>query len=208
MDQPLDLIICADDPLARAGLAAMLGAQENVRIVGQEPVGLLGGDDQTSESNPADAIVWDVGWNGVADGLDAAALGLPVIALIATEDQATDVWAVGVQGLLWRSSSADAIAAAVAACCAGFVVIAPDLSEAARSTSPNPAERDGDELTPREVEVLELVAQGLTNKAIGHLLSISEHTVKFHLNAILGKLGAQSRTDAVVRATRQGLISL
>jgi DNA-binding NarL/FixJ family response regulator len=58
------------------------------------------------------------------------------------------------------------------------------------------------------MEVLRLLAEGLPNKAIAHRLGISEHTVKFHVNALLGKLGAQSRTEAVVRATRLGLILL
>jgi DNA-binding NarL/FixJ family response regulator len=64
------------------------------------------------------------------------------------------------------------------------------------------------ELTPRESEVLYLLAEGLTNKAIAHRLEISDHTVKFHVNAILGKLNAQSRTEAVVQATRLGLLLL
>jgi DNA-binding NarL/FixJ family response regulator len=64
------------------------------------------------------------------------------------------------------------------------------------------------ELSPRETEVLSLIAEGLANKAVAGRLDISEHTVKFHVNAILGKLGAQSRTEAVTRATRMGLISL
>ncbi|MBI1880571.1 MAG: response regulator transcription factor, partial [Chloroflexi bacterium] len=63
-------------------------------------------------------------------------------------------------------------------------------------------------LTPRELEVLQLLAEGLPNKAIARRLDISDHTVKFHVNAILSKLSAQSRTDAVVRATRLGLILL
>ncbi len=63
-------------------------------------------------------------------------------------------------------------------------------------------------LTPREEEVLHLLADGLSNKAIALQLGISDHTVKFHVNAILGKLGAQSRTEAVVRATRMGLLVL
>jgi DNA-binding NarL/FixJ family response regulator len=65
-----------------------------------------------------------------------------------------------------------------------------------------------EELTPRETEVLQLLADGLTNKAIAQRLGISDHTVKFHVNAVLGKLGAQSRTEAVVRATRLGLLHL
>ena len=60
-------------------------------------------------------------------------------------------------------------------------------------------------MTPRELEVLQLLAEGLPNKAIAHRLGISEHTIKFHVNAIFGKLGAQSRTEAMVRATRLGL---
>ena len=76
---------------------------------------------------------------------------------------------------------------------------------------PSPARDPADlveELTPRETEVLQLLADGLTNKAIAQRLGISDHTVKFHVNAVLGKLGAQSRTEAVVRASRLGLLQL
>jgi DNA-binding NarL/FixJ family response regulator len=75
---------------------------------------------------------------------------------------------------------------------------------AASAEAPGLAE----ELTPREREVLQLLAEGLANKAIAQQLTISEHTVKFHVNAIMSKLGAQSRTAAVVRATRLGLVVL
>ena len=89
----------------------------------------------------------------------------------------------------------------------GLHVFSPALAGALRENAADvvPAAVD---LTPRESQVLGLLAEGLTNKAIAQRLSISDHTVKFHVNAILGKLNAQSRTDAVVRATRQGLISL
>jgi DNA-binding CsgD family transcriptional regulator len=63
-------------------------------------------------------------------------------------------------------------------------------------------------LTPREIEVLELVAEGLSNKAVAVRLGISDQTVKFHLTSISGKLGAINRTDAVRRAVRRGLITL
>jgi DNA-binding NarL/FixJ family response regulator len=63
-------------------------------------------------------------------------------------------------------------------------------------------------LTPREIEVLELLAQGLPNRAIGERLSISDQTVKFHVASIAGKLGAANRTDAVRRAVRRGLVTL
>jgi DNA-binding NarL/FixJ family response regulator len=63
-------------------------------------------------------------------------------------------------------------------------------------------------LTPREMEVLQAMADGLSNKQIARQLGISEHTVKYHVNTILGKMGAQSRTEAVVRATRAGVLML
>ena len=63
-------------------------------------------------------------------------------------------------------------------------------------------------LTPRELGVLRLLGEGLPNKAVAARLEVSENTVKFHVNAIFGKLGVQSRTEAVVRATRLGLIPL
>jgi DNA-binding NarL/FixJ family response regulator len=67
---------------------------------------------------------------------------------------------------------------------------------------------DVESLTPREIEVLELVAEGLSNKAVAVRLGISDQTVKFHLTSISGKLGALNRTDAVRRAVRRGLIAL
>ena len=75
-----------------------------------------------------------------------------------------------------------------------------------------PASRDEEEiiepLTAREVQVLELLAEGLSNKAVGERLGISDQTVKFHVASISGKLGAANRTDAVRRAVRRGLITL
>jgi len=96
---------------------------------------------------------------------------------------------------------------------------AADLDADAVLAPFDPADRDiaqsaGDEpafeeaLTPREVEVLELLAEGLPNKAIAERLRISDQTVKFHVASISGKLGAVNRTDAVRRAMRRGLITL
>jgi NarL family two-component system response regulator YdfI len=63
-------------------------------------------------------------------------------------------------------------------------------------------------LTPRELEVLDVLAEGLSNRAIAARLQISEHTVKFHISSIFAKLGAENRTDAVLRGVRRGLITL
>ena len=71
-----------------------------------------------------------------------------------------------------------------------------------------PQESPPSPLTAREHQVLQLLAQGLTNRAIALQLGITQHTVKFHVNAIMSKLDAQSRTEAVVRATQLGMIAL
>ncbi len=101
-----------------------------------------------------------------------------------------------------------AIDAALKAVVAGLTVMAPELSpQRAKSEyrAPLPVV---EQLTPREMEVLQLLAQGLPNKRIADRLNVSDHTVKFHVNAILGKLGVQSRTEAVILATRLGLVML
>lgn len=81
------------------------------------------------------------------------------------------------------------------------ILIAPDAA-------PSEDEAFDEPLTPREVQVLELLAEGLPNKAIAARLRISDQTVKFHVSSISGKLGAKNRTDAVRRAVRRGLITL
>ena len=81
------------------------------------------------------------------------------------------------------------------------ILLAPSKDEEENVATP-------EALTPREVEVLELLAEGLPNKAIAARLGVSDQTVKFHVAAISGKLGAANRTDAVRRAMRRGLITL
>ena len=110
------------------------------------------------------------------------------------ESEAPDV--VGEFGSLVEARNADIAADAF--------ILAAGSSAAERADETAPVES----LTPREVEVLELVAQGLPNKAIAARLGISDQTVKFHLTSISGKLGAINRTDAVRRAVRRGLVSL
>jgi two-component system nitrate/nitrite response regulator NarL len=110
--------------------------------------------------------------------------------------------------LLLRDSSAESLAAALQAAVQGLVILDAALAVAVLPARDPEAELLVEALTPRELEVVQLLAEGLSNRAIAHRLEISEHTIKFHVNAILGKLDAQSRTEAVVRATRLGLILL
>jgi DNA-binding CsgD family transcriptional regulator len=95
------------------------------------------------------------------------------------------------------------------------LVLSQSKHERLAQGRPDPPWADGDDddaidepLTPREIQVLELLAEGLPNKAIARRLGISDQTVKFHVSSISGKLGAKNRTDAVRRAVRRGLITL
>jgi two-component system nitrate/nitrite response regulator NarL len=207
----LRVLIVADDPLVRAGLAALLDSQPDCTVAGQ----LAPDGDLATESavfHP-DAIVWDLGWDPAPDSFpldanDLDALQFPVIALLPEDTLTTQAWALGVRGLLYRDADADILIAALQAVSQGLAVLDPALAASILPSSDEPAATLVEEMTAREMEVLQLLAEGLSNRAIAHTLGISEHTVKFHVNAILGKLGAQSRTAAVVRATRLGLILL
>ncbi len=209
------ILILADDPLVRAGLATT--EQAGLHIAGQEHSGvdLLAAIDLYQP----DAILWDVGWDPdraavrtLCDRLASLAAFLPpTIGLLPDQhgvEIARQVRDAGVRGLLLRSAKTPVLAAALTAVTEGLVVLDPDLLDALPPASqPQEAARP-ETLTPREMEVLRLLAEGLPNKNIAQRLDVSEHTVKFHVNAIMGKLGAQSRTEAVVRATRAGLILL
>jgi DNA-binding NarL/FixJ family response regulator len=141
-------------------------------------------------------------------------MAAPLVVLLPDEGRAAEAWSAGVRGLLRRDVEPARLAAGLAAAAHGLGVMDPTFiaalglasgdHEAAGRGSFTPAE----ELTPRELDVLRLIAEGLPNKTIALRLGISEHTVKFHVNAILGKLGVASRTEAVVQAMRLGLILL
>ena len=202
------VLIVAEDPLARAGLATLLADQPGCAVVGQEA-----GTDALArtEMDAADVVVMDMGWDPSRtlereDGLRE--LGIPVVALVPDASSASEVWALGVAGLLLRDEDGAGLIAAVSAVCNGMIVVDPELASSLMPAASHATSPPAQPLTPRELGVLQLLAEGLPNKAIAHRLDISEHTVKFHVNSILSKLDAQSRTEAVVHATRQGLILL
>jgi DNA-binding NarL/FixJ family response regulator len=206
-------LIVANDPLLRAGLAAMLAGAGDIVIVGQ----LAPNEDLLEQAQvyQPDAVLWDLAWNSsavLADLAEIAAAVAGVVALAPDERVAGEVWAAGVRGLLLREATSETLAAALRAIAHGLVVLDPALAGVLLAPASGSLLGAGDavveSLTPRELEVLRGMAEGLPNKQIARQLDISEHTVKFHVNAILGKLGAQSRTEAVVRATRAGLILL
>lgn len=113
--------------------------------------------------------------------------------------------ALGVHAVLPREAPPEQIVAALYAAAAGLIAVP---AEAISSVLPAAPEAAMENLTPREMEALEMLAEGLSNKQIAARLNISEHTAKFHVNSILNKLGAGTRTEAVMRALRRGLLKV
>jgi DNA-binding NarL/FixJ family response regulator len=198
--------VAAADPLARTGLAALLAGQPGCTIVGRSD----GINDLTSslETYRPDVLGWEAD-RGVdhLGQLDVASL--PITALVPDSHYAALALDAGAQGVLLRNAEVSTLAAAVHSVALGLKILGPDLAVSFSLPTPGPSEYvTPSDITPRELEVLRLLAERLPNKGIAHRLEISEHTVKFHVNSILGKLGAQSRTEAVTQATRRGLILL
>jgi DNA-binding NarL/FixJ family response regulator len=135
----------------------------------------------------------------------------PAVAVVADEMDAREALAAGARATLPRDADGESLAAAIRAVVQGLVVLDDSFAAALLGDvrdAPVTAADLPESLTPREAEVLQLLAQGLPNKVIAQRLGISDHTVKFHVNAILGKLGVQSRGEAIVQAVRLGLVAL
>ena len=201
---PLRLLIVADDRLVRAGLASLLIDAPDCQVIDQIHCDDI--EDALEVTEP-DVIVWDVGWHTAVSLPEWSEHNIPVIALLTDESDATAVWATGVTALLNRQVNGEKLAAVAGTAVHNLTILDPNLAQSLLLPTTAAAPLDED-LTPRELDVLQLLAEGLTNKAIAQRLEISDHTVKFHVNAIMSKLAAQSRTEAVVRATRLGLILL
>ncbi|HYG69943.1 MAG TPA: response regulator transcription factor [Anaeromyxobacteraceae bacterium] len=197
------VLIVGDDPLARGGVAALLAGREDVAIAGQVGPESVAPQDSGAA---ADAIAWDAGPSGVAPGERFRDAGAPVVALVQAEADAAAALRAGARGVLLRGAGGEALAAALVAVSRGLVAFDGELRDALLRAAP--PVRAGEALTPREREVLALLSEGLSNKGIAARLGISDHTAKFHVNAILGKLGAETRAEAIVLAARSGLVVL
>lgn len=209
----LQLLVVADNILTRAGLASLL-EDRGCLVVGQSDGTTL---DSDIDIFRPDVILIDMGWHSEPMRLRLTALDadLPILALVNGNDSddtlnplIQSLGSFSNYGLLLRDSEPDVIMSALTALDHGLLVIDPTLSSLINMPINRNIAPLATPLTPRETEVLQLLAQGLTNKAIALKLEITQHTVKFHVNAIMGKLDAQSRTEAVVRATQLGMILL
>jgi DNA-binding NarL/FixJ family response regulator len=198
--------IVAQSPLVRSGLAAILGNSPSLRVVAEATPA----EAQVLPARGVDIVVCDVPDGAeVSAIIDQAPRGVPILALVGAGAQPMKLFHAGARGVLRRDATADQLSAASVAVASGLCTLDQSLLGNLVPTTPRSAEfADPIGLTPREHQVLELVAEGLSNKLIGLRLDISEHTAKFHVNSLLEKLEADTRTDAVVRAARRGLLTL
>jgi DNA-binding NarL/FixJ family response regulator len=197
----LRILVVGEDPLARAGLAAMVSRRAGLALAGQASPASVG-----TEALDADVLLWDLGTAGSEGWRPPETPAVPVVLLSDDPQQAAEAIAAGARGVLPRDVGPARLVAALRAAAAGLVVLDDGL--AGSLARPRPRAELAEPLTPRELEVLGLLAEGLSNKLVAARLGISEHTAKFHVNAILGKLGAQSRAEAIVQGARLGLVAL
>jgi DNA-binding NarL/FixJ family response regulator len=207
--------LIAASPLARAGLEDLL-KRGKVRTVGS--AASMEAAQALFEETRADVVLVDAGGEGAKRILEELtesnwAGEIPSV-LLAGEwapGDSTALLRAGVRAVLPSELLPEQLVAALEAAAAGLVVMHPadvDGALAHLGSSGRPLADLVEPLTAREREVLQMLAAGSGNKQIAAKLGISEHTVKFHVAAILGKLGAESRTEAVALGIRRGLVML
>ncbi len=202
------VLVLSSDPLARQALRYTLERDGEFAV---QEIHAMRSREWTDArlQGPWDGLLWDLGTATEAAATFAEEIDIAWLALVHTAEDAREVLRWGAQGVLFRDGQGERMIATLRAIPHGLTVIddrfASDILEEqnARSTQELP-----ESLTPREEQALDLLAQGLSNKEIAARLQISEHTAKFHVNAVLGKLNARTRTEAVVYAARMGLLHL
>lgn len=214
MAEPITVVLVDDEPIVRQGLRTILESEDDIQVVGEA------GDGAEALSvvrrlGPQ-VVCMDVRMPGV-DGIRATELVLgladpPRVLVVTTfesDDYVFDALRAGAAGFLLKRSDADQVIAAVRSVATSDSLVYP---EAVRRLAVRHAARtngySGPPLTPRETEVLMLIAQGLTNAEIAAHLVLGVETIRTHVGGILSKLGARDRTQAVVIAYSTGLVPL
>jgi NarL family two-component system response regulator LiaR len=203
------ILIADDHPIVRDGLSAVLSTQDDFIIVG------AAGDGEEVlhrvRTLKPDVLLLDLEMprlDGVATlhrlAHEAAPVRTIVFTAFDTDDRIVEAVRAGAQGYLLKGAPREELFNAIRIVHAGGSLLQPVIATRLVDRLNQPHEPDG--LTPRELEVLALVAQGLPNKEIAARLVITERTAKFHVSSIMGKVGATNRTEMVALANQRGLI--
>ncbi|MEU9132952.1 response regulator transcription factor [Kitasatospora sp. NPDC048540] len=217
------VLIVDDQAMVRAGFAALLNAQSDIDVVGDAADGRQALE--VSGRTHPDVVLMDVRMPEM-DGLEAARRLLdpppgvvhrPKVLMLTTfdvDDYVYEALRAGASGFLLKDAPPADLIAAVRVVAAGEALLAPSVTrrliEDFARTRPAPRRDPAlrlNGLTPRETEVLELIARGLSNQEIAARLVVAEQTVKTHIGRVLGKLGLRDRAQAVVLAYESGLVT-
>jgi DNA-binding NarL/FixJ family response regulator len=207
---PIRLLIADDHPVVRDGLRAMLATQPDMELVGEAATGTEAVT-QARALRP-DVVLMDLQMPGL-DGPGAIAtlreqtpeVRVLVLTTYGTDADITRAVDAGATGYLLKDAPREQLFAAIRSAARGESVLSPSVATRVLGRMRAPAE---EALSPRELEILQAVARGLSNKDIGRQLYVSEATVKTHLLRVFSKLGVDDRTAAVTVALERGIIRL
>ncbi|MBA2376480.1 MAG: response regulator transcription factor [Actinomycetota bacterium] len=208
MNETIKILVADDHPMLREGLVAVLSTREDFEVVGEAKNGREAVERVKSLS--PDVVLLDLEMPEM-DGVEALETlqkeGVETKALVFTaydtDERILGAIRAGAKGYLLKGSARKDIFGAIEAVAAGGSLLAPDITSRLLTHMRNgPLET----LTPRESEVLKLIAKGMPNREIAAELFISERTVKFHVSSLLAKLEAENRTEAVAVARERKLL--
>ncbi|WP_406375015.1 response regulator transcription factor [Streptomyces sp. NBC_00647] len=202
------LLLADDHPVVRAGLRAVLSGEPDFEIVAEAPTAEAAVE--RAGAGDVDVVLMDLQFGSGMHGAEATAAitarpGAPRVLVLTTYDTDADILAAveaGASGYLLKDAPPEELSAAVRTAASGHSALAPTVADRLMDRMRTPAAA----LSRRELEVLELVKDGLSNQQISKKLFLSQATVKSHLVHIYAKLGVDSRTSAVATATERGVI--
>jgi DNA-binding NarL/FixJ family response regulator len=213
----VNVLIADDQQLVRAGFRAILETRPDITVIGEAGDGLAAVD--LARRRRPDVVLMDIRMPGM-DGIEAArrvlevddGIGVLMLTTFDLDEYIYDALRAGASGFLLKDVPAEELIEAVRIVAAGDALIAPAITKRllarfARSAPPRVPDAGLAQLTPRESEVLGLVARGLSNAEIAAELVLSEATVKTHVKRLLSKLGLRDRVQAVVLAYETGLVT-
>jgi DNA-binding NarL/FixJ family response regulator len=216
MNAMVRVVVADDHQVVRSGYAALLDTQPDFQVVGTAADGAAAV--AVCEETRPDVVLMDVRMPRM-DGIEAtrrlAGPTGPRVLVLTTfdlDEYVYDALRAGASGFLLKDVTAERLFDAVRVVAAGEALLAPTVTRRLigefTRLSPRPARPDGAlaTLTPRETQVLRLMAEGLSNPEIAARLVVTEETVKTHVSRVLGKLGLRDRTQAVVTAYESGLV--
>jgi len=206
--ESIRVVLVDDHPVVRAGVRALLEGEDGITVVGE--AGDASGAEAAVRQTQPDVVLMDLnlgaGGSGATTTARLRALPQPPhVLVLTTYDTETDILAAidaGASGYLLKDAPPDELFRAIRATARGETALAPSVAATLvrRASSPGPI------LTEREVEILELLAEGIANKGMARRLMVSEATVKSHLSHIYTKLGVDNRAGAVAKAIERRII--